>query len=56
MGRYATKQAAGAQEIETLGGDYDLDLNPTVKPLYGHQEGAEFGYNPQKPDPKCRDG
>ena len=29
--------------------DYILDLDPTVKPLYGHQEGAEFGYNPQKP-------
>ena len=27
----------------------DGDLDPTVKPLYGHQEGAEFGYNPQKP-------
>ena len=24
MGKYSTKQAAGAQEIETLGGDYDL--------------------------------
>ena len=23
--------------------------NATVKPLYGHQEGAAFGYNPQKP-------
>ncbi len=29
--------------------DYVLDLDPTVKPLYGHQEGAEIGYNPQKP-------
>ena len=29
--------------------DYVLDLDPTVKPIYGHQEGAEFGYNPQKP-------
>ena len=29
--------------------DYVADLDPTVKPLYGHQEGAEFGYNPQKP-------
>ena len=24
-------------------------MDPTVKPLYGHQEGAAFGYNPQKP-------
>ena len=29
--------------------DYILDMDPTVKPLYGHQEGAAFGYNPQKP-------
>ena len=29
--------------------DYVLDLDPTVKPIYGHQEGAELGYNPQKP-------
>ena len=28
---------------------YVLDLDPTVKPLYGHQEGAEKGYNPKKP-------
>jgi hypothetical protein len=26
-----------------------LDIDNTVKPLYGHQEGAELGYNPQKP-------
>jgi len=26
-----------------------LDVDVTVKPLYGHQEGAEIGYNPQKP-------
>lgn len=26
-----------------------LDIDTTVKPLYGHQEGAEVGYNPQKP-------
>ena len=29
--------------------DYVADLDPTVKPLCGHQEGAEIGYNPQKP-------
>ena len=33
--------------------DYILDLDPTVKPLYGHQEGAEFGHNPQKPGRPC---
>jgi hypothetical protein len=26
-----------------------LDTDVTVKPLYGHQQGAEVGYNPQKP-------
>lgn len=29
--------------------DYVLDLDPTVKPVYGRQEGAELGYSPQKP-------
>jgi hypothetical protein len=28
---------------------YVLDIDNTVKPLYGHQEGAEIGYNPKKP-------
>jgi len=26
-----------------------LDVDTTVKPLYGHQEDAKVGYNPQKP-------
>jgi hypothetical protein len=26
-----------------------LDIDTTVKPLYGHQEGAAVGYNPKKP-------
>lgn len=26
-----------------------MDVDVTVKPLYGHQEGAEIGYNPHKP-------
>jgi len=29
--------------------EYVLDIDNTVKSLYGHQEGAELGYNPQKP-------
>ena len=29
--------------------DWILDSDVTVKPLYGHQEGAEKGYNPHKP-------
>ena len=26
-----------------------LDIDCTVKPLYGHQQGAQIGYNPHKP-------
>jgi hypothetical protein len=29
--------------------DWILDCDPTVKVLYGHQSGAEIGYNPHKP-------
>ena len=32
-----------------LGQPWILDSNVTVKPLYGKQEGAVIGYNPQKP-------
>jgi hypothetical protein len=32
-----------------LGEPWVLDMDSTVKPLYGHQEGAEVGYNPHKP-------
>lgn len=28
---------------------YVIDTDNTVKPIFGHQEGAELGYNPQKP-------
>ncbi len=28
---------------------YVADMDNTVKPVYGHQEGAEKGYNPKKP-------
>src|ERR1700730_12630794 len=31
-----------------------LDVDTTIKPLYGKQEGAELGYNPHKPGrPPC---
>jgi hypothetical protein len=32
-----------------LGEPWILDAHVTVKPLYGHQEGAVLGYNPHKP-------
>jgi len=42
-----------ANEMETLAPlleeDYVLDVDTTIKPLYGHQQGAELGYNPTKP-------
>jgi hypothetical protein len=35
--------------MPTLGEPWILDVDTTVKPLYGHQQGAVIGYNPQKP-------
>ena len=32
-----------------LGEPWVLDVDATIKPLYGHQEGAVVGYNPRKP-------
>ena len=32
-----------------LGEPWILDMDSTVKPLYGHQEGAKVAYNPRKP-------
>ena len=32
-----------------LGLPWILDVDVTVKPLYGRQQGAQIGYNPQKP-------
>lgn len=32
-----------------LSAPWILDVDVTVKPLYGHQEGAVIGYNPKKP-------
>jgi hypothetical protein len=32
-----------------LGEGWVLDADTTIKPLYGHQEGAVLGYNPKKP-------
>ena len=29
--------------------DWILDVDATIKQLYGHQEGAEVSYNPTKP-------
>ena len=32
-----------------LAEDWILDCDTTIKPVYGHQEGAKVGYNPRKP-------
>jgi hypothetical protein len=34
---------------EALERPWVLDVDATIKPLYGRQEGAEIGYNPHKP-------
>jgi Transposase DDE domain group 1 len=34
---------------EALNKPWVLDIDASVKPLYGRQEGAEIGYNPSKP-------
>jgi len=35
--------------LPLLGERYIVDIDTTVKPLYGHQEGAVVSYNPKKP-------
>jgi len=35
--------------FDALGTDWILDCDTTVKLLFGHQDGAEVGYNPTKP-------
>ncbi len=32
----------------------DMDMDTTVKCLYGHQQGAQIGYNPRKPGRPCQ--
>jgi Transposase DDE domain group 1 len=34
---------------EALDRPWVLDIDASIKPLYGHQQGAEIGYNPSKP-------
>jgi len=42
-------QAELAAIFPLLTEQYILDLDTSVKPIYGHQEGAEISYNPTKP-------
>ena len=43
------KQHLKASYEPLLEEPWALDMDTTVKPLYGHQEDAKVGYNPQKP-------
>ena len=45
---WLSKQILGSIS-PALGLPWILDVDVTVKPLYGNQQGAEIGYNPQKP-------
>ena len=45
MGASASRLLHGAASR----GAVNTDIDTTVKPLYGHQEGAVVGYNPKKP-------
>lgn len=58
MAMYRIEETAGLDWLSmhilgsispALGLPWILDIDVTVKPLYGHQQGAEIGYNPQKP-------
>jgi len=58
LAMYRIEETAGLDWLSTqilgsispaLGLPWILDIDVTVKPLYGHQRGAEIGYNPQKP-------
>jgi hypothetical protein len=43
------RQALMASVRQALDRPWVLDIDATIKPLYGRQEGAEVGYNPHKP-------
>lgn len=43
------QQALRDSVIQALDRSWVLDLDTTIKSLYGHQEGAQIGYNPRKP-------
>lgn len=45
---WLTKQERAVYE-PLLREPYVLDIDNTIKPIYGNQEGAEVGYNPKKP-------
>jgi len=40
--------------LEALDRPWVLDIDASIKPLYGRQEGAEIGYDPSKPMRPCQ--
>jgi hypothetical protein len=48
LARWQTEALLGTY-APALGQPWIADLDVTIKPIYGHQEGAEVGYNPHKP-------
>ena len=43
------ERASEGQLRAAVAGALVLDVDTTVKPLYGHQQDAKVGYNPTKP-------
>ncbi|MFV0487624.1 MAG: transposase [Vibrio fluvialis] len=43
------RQALMGSVRQALDRPWVLDIDATIKPLYGRQQGAELGYNPHKP-------
>lgn len=43
------RPALMASVCDALDQPWVLDVDASIKPLYGRQEGAELGYNPHKP-------
>jgi hypothetical protein len=43
------RQALMSSVRDALDRPWVLDIDATIKPLYGRQEGAQLGYNPHKP-------
>ena len=48
LAQWQTQALAAAYE-PGLDQPWICDLDVTIKPIFGHQEGAEIGYNPHKP-------
>ena len=44
---YSSPNASAKRDV--LDRPWVMDIDATIKPLYGHQQGAEIGYTPHKP-------